>query len=70
MPAGRCAPPGAVESLTRTRGLSLSGRMIYPLAALNVKDLPRLVADAPQPAEPQPPREGPLHRAVKAALVA
>jgi UDP-N-acetylglucosamine transferase subunit ALG13 len=48
-----------------TSALADAGKVV---PVWNVADLPRLVADAPPPAEPQPPREGPLHRAVKQAL--
>ena len=48
-----------------TSALADAGKVI---PVWNVADLPRLVADAPPPAAPQPPREGELHRAVRAAL--
>jgi UDP-N-acetylglucosamine--N-acetylmuramyl-(pentapeptide) pyrophosphoryl-undecaprenol N-acetylglucosamine transferase len=50
-----------------TSALDEAGKVV---PVWDVAELPRLVAAAPPPIEPQPPAEGALHRAVRAALVA
>jgi UDP-N-acetylglucosamine transferase subunit ALG13 len=48
-----------------TSALAEAGKVV---PVWDVADLPALVADAPPPREREPPREGPLHRAVRDAL--
>jgi UDP-N-acetylglucosamine transferase subunit ALG13 len=50
-----------------TSALEEAGKVV---PVWDVAELPRLVADAPPPAEPRPAEEGRLHAAVRAALAA